>query len=251
MDTYVREASTAPAEAPCRDAGDLPPTTCDIDLPQAVALFMIHRPQLFTLARKILGNAPEAEDVVQETWLRWQRADRRGVTNPPGFLVTAASRLAINVLQSARSRHEAAVTPTLENAADGRIGPETTAERTEAVERSIHVLLERLTPAERGAYVLRKGFDYPYPEVADVLGLSAPNARQLVSRARARIRSAGRRPVSVDAHRRLVRAFLTAARAGEFTELETLLAADIRRTAAGGGHGTDASHRRPPSGPRR
>ncbi len=232
MDTHVLEASTAPAEAPYGEVEDHQPAPRGSDLQQAVAVFQVQRPQLFRIAQRILGSPSEAEDIVQETWLRWQRTDRRVVTNPPGFLATAASRLAINVLQSARTRHEAAVTPALENAADGRDATETTAERTEAVELSLRVLLEKLTPAERGAYVLRKGFDYPYAKVADVLRISAPNARQLVSRADARIHSGGRRPVDGDAHRRLVRAFITAARAGEFTELEALLAADTRRTAA-------------------
>ena len=232
MDTSLLEAPTAPADARCRDIEKPALTGQDIDLQQAAMIFMVHQRHLFTIAKKILGCAIEAEDVVQETWLRWQRTDRRVVTNPPGFLATAASRLAINVVQSARARHEAAVTPALENTADAWTGPETTAERTEAVEQSLHVLLEKLTPAERAAYVLRKGFDYPYPKLADVLGVSAANARQLVSRADARIRAPGRRPVSTDAHRRLTRAFFTAARAGDLGELETLLAADIRRTAA-------------------
>ena len=231
MDGHVLEAPTAP-DAPCRHTRNRSPTARDIELDQALTTFMIHQRQLFTIARKILGCPVEAEDVVQETWLRWQRTDRRVVTNPAGFLATAASRLAINVVQSARTRHEGAVTPALENSADARIGPETTAERTEAVEQSLHVLLEKLPPAERAAYVLRKGFDYPYPKLADVLGVSAPNARQLVSRADARVRAPGRRHVDVAAHRRLVCAFLMASRAGEFAGLETLLTEDMRPTAA-------------------
>jgi RNA polymerase sigma-70 factor (ECF subfamily) len=191
----------------------------------------VQRPRLVTIARRVLGDVDDAEDVVQETWVRWQRTDVRTVTNPPGFLTTAASRLALNSLGSARVRYEVAATPALDVIADACSGPETTAERTEAVEVSMRVLLERLSAAERGAYVLRKGFEYPYPDVAAVLGLSAPNARQLVSRAGTRIHSAGRRPVRLEAHRRLVRAFLTAARTGEFAELEALLAADVRRAA--------------------
>jgi len=232
MDTHVLQVSAASAEARCGGTGGLLPAGHDAELQRAVTFFTDQRPRLLSIAHAILGSASEAEDVVQETWLRWQRTDRRVVTNPPGFLATAASRLAINSLKSARTRHETAVPPALENTSDPCVGPETAAEHTEAVERSMHVLLERLTPAERGAYVLRKGLDYPYPRVADVLGVSAPNARQLVSRAAARIHSAGRRPVGVDAHPRLVRAFLRAARAGEFTELEALLTADVRRTAA-------------------
>jgi RNA polymerase sigma factor (sigma-70 family) len=207
-------------------------TGYDTDLQQAVAIFMIHRPRLYTVAQKILGSGVEAEDVVQETWLRWQRTDRRRVINPPGFLAAAASRLAINVVQSARTRREAPAPPGLENTADPGTGPETTAERTEAAEHSLRVLLQKLNAAERGAYLLRKGFDYPYPKVAEVLGVSTPNARQLVSRADARIHADGGRPVDVHAHGRLVGAFLTAARAGDVGELEALLAADVRRRAA-------------------
>jgi RNA polymerase sigma-70 factor (ECF subfamily) len=233
MDTHLLAAPAALDEAPTTgDAEDPPPAPSDIDFDEAVAVFLGQRPQLFKIAQRILGSASEAEDVVQETWLRWQRTDRRVVNNPPGFLATAASRLAINLRQSARIRHEMAVTPWLENVADAAATGETTAERTEAVEVALRVLLEKLTPAERAAYVLRKGFDYPYPKVADVLRLSTPNARQLVSRAHAGIHSRGCRPVDHDAHRRLVSAFVTAARAGEFNELETLLTADIRRSAA-------------------
>lgn len=233
MDTHVLETPAALVEAPTgREVENHSPTPREIDLQQAVVIFLAQRPQLFKIAYRILGSAGEAEDVVQETWVRWQRTERRVVNNPPGFLATATSRLAINVLQSARTRHETAVTPWQKELVDPDSSPETTAERTETVELVLHVLLERLSPAERAAYVLRKGFDYPYPKVATVLHLSAPNARQLVSRAHARIHCPRRQPVSLDVHRRLVRAFVTAAEAGEFTDLETLLEADIGRAAA-------------------
>ncbi|WP_448639399.1 sigma-70 family RNA polymerase sigma factor [Geodermatophilus sp. URMC 63] len=200
----------------------------DADLQQAAATFMVHRPQLLRIAGGILASASEAEDVVQETWLRWQRTDRRVVSNPPGFLTTAASRLAINVLQSARTRHETALGPELEGERYALAVTDTAAELTESAELAISVLLQRLSPAERGAFVLRRGFDYSYPEVARALRLSAQNARKLVSRADARIRTGDSRPVEFAAHRRLVRAFVRAARAGEFTDLEALLAEDIR-----------------------
>jgi RNA polymerase sigma-70 factor (ECF subfamily) len=233
MDTNVHPASPASiAASPDGGPPDSKPGGCDLDLEQAVGVFTAQRPHLFAIAHKILGSASEAEDVVQETWLRWQRTDRRAVTNPPGFLATAASRLAINVLQSARTRHETAVTPWLENMADPTGGTESTVEVAEAVEMALHVLLERLSPAERAAYVLRKGFDYPYSKVAALLMLSAPNARQLVSRAHARLHSDVRRPVCLDTRRRLARAFAAAARVGEFAELEALLAADVRPAAA-------------------
>ena len=203
----------------------------EVDLQSAVAVFVEQRPRLFKIAYRILGSATEAEDVVQEVWLRWQRTDRGTVINPPAFLATATTRIAINVIQAAHSRRETAVTPWLEDLAgsalDGGDGPEGTAERTEVVELAIGVLLERLNPAERAAYVLRKGFDYPYHTIAAVLHVSVANARQLVSRAHRRLHSPRRQPVCIDTHRRLVRAFVTAARVGELDELEGLLAADV------------------------
>jgi len=232
MDIRPPDAPVAPAvRTDGRGTVPSPAARDDIDLQHAAATFMVHRPHLLTIVRGVLDSAGDAEDVVQETWLRWQRTDRRVVSNPPGFLTTAASRLAINVLQSARARHETALTHRLADGPDARATAEATAERVEAVELALRVLCERLGPAQRGAYVLRRGFDYPYPEVAHALCLSTPNARKLVSRADARIRSHGRRPVDSDAHRRLVHAFLTAARAGEFAELEALLVEDIRRSA--------------------
>ena len=202
-----------------------------VDLQSAVAVFAEQRPRLFKIAHRILGSASEAEDVVQEVWMRWQRTDRSAVINPPAFLATATTRIAINVIQAAHSRRETAVTPWLEDLAgsalDGGDGPEGTAERTEVVELAIGVLLERLNPAERAAYVLRKGFDYPYDTIAAVLHLSVANARQLVSRAHRHLHSPRRQPVCIDTHRRLVRAFVTAARVGELDELEGLLAADV------------------------
>lgn len=233
MGTRALEAPTAIDERPL----DLhpparQPRSADLDLQAAVAVFVTQKPRLVKIAHRILADRGDAEDVVQEVWLRWQRTDRDMVNSPPAFLATATSRIAINVVQSARSRHEAAVTPRIPEILVIAEDPESTAERTAGVELALHVLLERLNPAERAAYVLRNGFDYPYREIASVLQLSIANARQLVRRAHARIHSARRQPVSVDAHRRLVRAFVTAARAGEFTELETLLVADIARTTA-------------------
>ncbi len=208
-----------------------PPT--ELDLSFAVAVYAAQRPRLFRIAYRILGSAVEAEDVVQEVWVRWQRTDQTTVNNPPAFLATATSRLAINVLQAARRRHETAVTPWLEDLADSAVqaggGPETTAERTEAVGLALHLLLERLNPAERAAYMLRKGFDYPYWKIAAVLSLSPTNARQLVSRAHRRLHSPRCQPVSSETHRRLVHAFVSAAQSGEFAELEVLLAGGIAR----------------------
>jgi RNA polymerase sigma-70 factor (ECF subfamily) len=203
----------------------------DAELRWAVEVYVAQRPRLLRIAQRILGGAAEADDVVQEVWVRWQRTDRSRVQNPAAFLATSAGRLAINVRQAARSRHETASTPWLAEAADETApragGPEVAAERAEAAEVAMRVLLERLNAPERAAYVLRNGFGYPYLRIAQVLHLSAANSRQLVSRAHGRLHSPRRQPVSPEAHRRLVRAFESAARTGALPELEALLAADV------------------------
>jgi RNA polymerase sigma-70 factor (ECF subfamily) len=199
----------------------------------AVAVYLAQRPRLLRIAYRVLGDAAEADDVVQEVWLRWQRTDRTVVQNPAAFLATTTSRLAINVRQAARTRHESAGTPWLDEVAapaaraDRADGPEVAVERTEAAALALRLLLERLTAAERAAYVLRNGLDYPYGRISAVLDLSTANSRQLVSRAHRRLRSAHRQPVSAETHRRLVRAFLSASRAGEVAELEALLSAEV------------------------
>jgi RNA polymerase sigma factor (sigma-70 family) len=194
--------------------------------------FIRARPRLLAIAHRIVGNVHEAEDVLQDVWLRWQRVDRTTVINVEAFLVTATIRLAINVVQSARHRHETSFVAWLdEHALDRHAGPQAETERAESIELVVHLLLERLPPAERAAFILREGFEYPYPQIADTLRVSPANARQLVSRARARVRiAAGRRRLgSSTVHRRLLPAFAAASRIGEFTGLEALLAADLRQ----------------------
>jgi RNA polymerase sigma factor (sigma-70 family) len=150
--------------------------------------FVRTRPRLFRIAHRIVGNVDEAEDVVQDVWLRWHRADRTTVNNAEAFLVTVTSRLAINVVQSARRRHEIYVVPRLyDEAVDQDADPEAEVERGEAIEQAVRLLLERLSPSERAAYVLREGFEYPYRQIAETLQIGSANARQLVKRARARI----------------------------------------------------------------
>jgi RNA polymerase sigma factor (sigma-70 family) len=200
------------------------------ELEQATVVFAAVRPRLIDIAYKILGSVAETEDVVQEAWLRWQRTDRSTVLSPTAFLATTTTRLALNLAQSARSRHETCTgSPWLLERADPRIGPETRAERGEAIEHAVLLLLRNLTPAERAAYVLREAFGYPYQRIAEILLLTAAHARQLVRRAHQRLATQRRRPVSPAAHRRLVLAFNAAAQAGNLTDLERLLVADVAR----------------------
>ncbi|MFE2578672.1 sigma-70 family RNA polymerase sigma factor, partial [Streptomyces sp. NPDC059378] len=144
--------------------------------------FLAVRPQLFGIAYRVLGSSAEAEDVVQDAWLRWQNTDRTTVREPAAFLTAVATRLAINVAQSARVRRESYVGPWLPEPVDTSQDPQLGAERAEAVEMAVLLLLEKLNPVERAAYVLREAFDYPYSRIADILETSDANGRQLVSR---------------------------------------------------------------------
>jgi RNA polymerase sigma factor (sigma-70 family) len=194
--------------------------------------FVRTRPRLFTIACRIVGDVHEAEDVVQDVWLRWQRVDRATLINAEAFLVTATARVAINLVQSARRRHETCVAPGLyENVADRDAGPLAEMERREAIALAAQLLFERLSPRERAAYVLREAFDYPYRQVAEALGIGPANARQLVKRARARVVAGGRQPYNSDGHPRLQHAFAMAARTGGLAELEAFLATDLRQAS--------------------
>jgi RNA polymerase sigma factor (sigma-70 family) len=201
-----------------------------IELDDATSVFVRARPRLLQIAYRILGDTCEAEDVVQEAWLRWQTTDRTRVLNPSALLATTTTRLAINVLQSARRRRESSASPWLPEPGDTGVDPETAAERVEAVERALLLLMETLTPTERAAYLLREGLGYPYRQISEVLHLGVANVRQLVRRARQRLAADRcRRPVDSEAHRRLVQAFLAAAQAGSLADIEELLFAEMGR----------------------
>ena len=153
------------------------PTTSNLD--EAVAVFVGLRPRLFGIAYRMLGSAVEAEDVVQEVWLRWQKTDRSVVVSPVAFLSSTTTRLAINVAQSARVRRETYIGPWLPEPIDTSSDPEVGAERAEALELALLLVLEKLSPTERAAYVLREAFDYSYPEIAEILQLSPVNGNCL------------------------------------------------------------------------
>lgn len=198
------------------------PTIGDLDA--ATSVFVRARPGLLRIAGRIVGNANEAEDVIQEAWLRWQGTDRTLVLNPSALLRTTTSRLALNVVQSAWRRRESCASPWLPELLDDRVSPEAVAEQRDAVEAAVLLLMETLTPSQRAAYVLREGFGYPYGRISEVLRLSIANARQQVTRAQQRLATGHcRRPVDSVAHRRLVQAFLAAARSGDLAGLEQVL----------------------------
>src|SRR5262249_26435504 len=157
-----------------------------------LSAFISVRPRLFGIAYRMLGSVAEAEDIVQDVWLRWQSTKRSVILNPAAYLATTTTRLCINAAQCARVRRETYVGPWLpepvaRGAAPGR-GPE----RGEALKLAVLVLLEKLPPAERAAYILREAFDYEYFQICEILRVEEANARQLVSRARQHIED-GRR----------------------------------------------------------
>ncbi|QKW38383.1 sigma-70 family RNA polymerase sigma factor [Actinomadura sp. NAK00032] len=213
----VLSLETTPAEtSAARPAED--------DLDVALDIFMAHRTRLFRIAYRVLGDVLGAEDVLQELWLRWQLTPRTRIENPAAFLTTAVNRLAINVVQSARHRHETPTESQLVNLADRAQDPVQRVEQTMAIAEALALLMARLTPDELAAYVLRKGFDYAYADLAELLGTSVSNARQLVRRGQARLEGDRERPVPAKTHRRLVAAFEAAVGTGDLEGLARLLA---------------------------
>jgi RNA polymerase sigma-70 factor (TIGR02957 family) len=213
------------------------------DLEEAAVVFTRLRPRLFGIAYRMLSSASEAEDLVQDVWLRWQTTDRSVVDNPAAFLATAMTRLAINALQSARVRRETYIGPWLPEPVDTSADPYLGAERGEALEFAALLLMEKLTPSERAAYVLREAFDYPYGQIAGILELSEPAVRQLVSRARKHMTGDRRAPASTEAQRELLGSFIIAARSGDMSTLEKLFAPGV--TSLSDGNGATRVSRRP------
>jgi RNA polymerase sigma factor (sigma-70 family) len=220
------------------DSRDIPATIRPVPQVRGVSrdddlsAFMSVRPRLFGIAYRMLGSAAEAEDVVQDVWVRWQTADRSLVRDAAAFLVTTTTRLAINVMQSARSRRETYVGSWLPEPVDMSADPGLGAERGEALELGVLVLLEKLSPTERAAYILREAFEYAYREIANVLRLKEANARQVVTRARQHVANGRRMPANSTEQRRLLETFIAAAQIGDVAGLEGLLASDVVSTSA-------------------
>ena len=206
-----------------------------------VDAFQANRGRLFGIAYRMLGTVADAEDVLQDAWLRWQGTDRDAVREPAAFLSTIVTRLSLTALDSARARREVYVGPWLpepiltggDRSPTG--DPAERAEHAESLSLAVLLLLERLSPAERAAYVLHEAFDYPFRQVAEVLETSEANARQLASRARQHIDRERDAVVSVEEHDRMLGAFVAAAQSGDLASLEALLAADVQTVSDGGG----------------
>lgn len=188
--------------------------------------FMRTRRRLFGIAYRILNSVVEAEDLVQDVWLRWQRTDRRQVLNAPAFLAVMTTRLAINRARSLSSRREAHEESLLAESIDLDSGPSLHTELGQELERAIAMLFQKLSARERAAYVLREAFNYPYLDIAELLGVNEVTCRQLVARARKHLIDEQRASARALDHRPLVTAFRSASQTGEVARLECLFAAE-------------------------
>ena len=189
--------------------------------------FEAHRPRLHAVAHRMLGSAAEADDAMQEAWLRLSRSDASGVENMGGWLTTIVARVCLDLLRSRQSRREEPAGEHLPELA-GDSDPEQQVLMADSVGLALLVVLVTLTPAERLAFVLHDMFDVPFDQIAPVIERSPAAARQLASRARRRVRTAGPVPGSDPARQReVVTAFLAASRRGDFTALIALLDPDV------------------------
>ncbi len=198
------------------------------------------RPASFAIAYRMLGSVSEAEDIVQEALLRVHRAVEGGeqITSPRAYVATVTTRLAINELRSARARREHYVGEWLPEpiVTDGRDDPAQHAEMSDSLSLAMLVLLERLSPEQRAVLLLHDVFDYDYPQVAEIVGKSQDNVRQLATRARRHVEQ--RRPrfqTTREQQHELAARFLAAAEQGDLAGLEALLASDVQFTGDGGG----------------
>ncbi|KLI97201.1 RNA polymerase sigma factor SigJ [Luteimonas sp. FCS-9] len=207
-------------------------------VPDLADRFEAARPMLLGLAYRVLGVRADAEDAVQDTFLRWQAADRDAIDNADAWLTTVCTRRCLDMLSAADRARVDYVGPWLpEPVPTGALGmPDQAVELAGSLTTAFLLALQRLTPKERAAYLLYDIFDRPYPEVADTLGLQAPACRQLVARARRHIGDARVRHQTPPARqRRLLDAFRDAVASGSTEALATLLSDDVRLSSDGGG----------------
>ena len=227
-----------PAPAPSRtDKADdelkpaYPPAATAVDPQQAAAEgvedFLSVRPRLFRIAYRMLGRVADAEDVVQDVWVRWQGTDPARVNDRVAFLVKTTTNAALNVAASARFRREITVGGHMTESAPGHDDPTLAAERMEELENAVRLLVQRLSPTERAVFVLREAFEYRFGEIAETLAISNANARQLGCRARARLAERRRDPVPALECDRLLKVFLAAAQDGAVADLEHVLIDDV------------------------
>ena len=204
--------------------------------PVGVDTFSQHRDVLFAIAYRMLGSVSDAQDAVQDAWLRWAATDHTTVRQPRAYLIRTISRLALDRLRSATSRREVYVGPWLPEplATDPDVAEEVA--QADSVSMALLVVLETLSPLERAVFVLREAFDLPYGEIAEALGSTESAVRQLAHRARTHV--AARRPryeSDPRLHRTVSERFLAACSSGQLTELVGVLAPDVTLVADSGG----------------
>lgn len=200
--------------------------------------FEEHRAYLHAVAYRMLSSASDADDAVQETWLRWDRADSSTIRNPRGWLTTVLAHVCLDMLRARSARREDLAGDDMPERADASVDPAEEAVLADSVGIALLVILQTLAPAERLAFVLHDLFGMPFAEIAPMVGRTPNTAAQLAARARRRVH--GRTPRPADdlvRHRRVVEAFLSAARTGDLDRLVTLLDADVvlRVDASAGG----------------
>ncbi|KAA3643095.1 MAG: RNA polymerase sigma-70 factor [Chloroflexi bacterium] len=203
-----------------------------------VELFDQHRTLLFSIAYRILGSVMDAEDLLQEAFLRWQEVELREVDSAKAFLTTVVTRLSIDHLRLARVQRESYIGPWLPEPlmTSERPGLMETAIERDSLSIAFMFLLERLTPVERAAFILRDVFDYEYAEIADVVDKSPQNVRQLVSRARRHLQDERPRfDVSIDEQQRIMMQFVQAVSEGDVESLQSVLAEDVVHYSDGNG----------------
>jgi RNA polymerase sigma-70 factor (ECF subfamily) len=198
----------------------------------------VSRARLFAIAYRMLGSAGEAEDVVQDAYMRWYSQPREDVENPPAFLTTMVTHLCLDVLKSARRRREEYPGVWLpEPAAPDEVpGPEEDMARLESVSFAFLSLMETLSPLERAVYILADVFDYSHAEVGTILHRSPEACRQTLKRAREHVAALKCMTVPDERHRQLLVSFVSACRSGDVDELTRLLADDVESRADGGGY---------------
>lgn len=198
--------------------------------------FNQHRPLLFGIAYRMLGTVTDAEDMVQETFLRWQQTSQTKVHSAKNYLATTITRLCIDHLRSARVRREQYVGPWLPEPLLTQPDPVTQVELADSLSMAFLVILERLSPIERAVFLLREVFEYDYSEIAQIVGKSAENCRQILRRSRQHIaRDRPRFPVSPQQQEQITSQFLAASTQGNLQALLTLLAKDVTFWSDGGG----------------
>lgn len=208
--------------------------------------FEPYRRRLLGLAYRMLGSMADAEDAVQEAYLRWHRSDRGNVSDPRAFLMTTTTRICLDMLTSARARHEEYVGPWLPEPVEdtAALAPDSHTELAEDLSFALLLTLDRLSPLERAAFLLHDVFDFSFSEVATAVERSDAACRQLAARARSHVRAARPRGATTPAgrsgeidakHMQLMTAFMAATQSGDLKGLTQMLASDVRVVTDGGG----------------